>query len=236
MKQLRLGSMSYAELAEWFGIKPNTLAHTKEKRLKELESFCIFEDFPYKGVEIKEIFQSTYVKNKWLEDVKLYKELIEKQPEHLASISAMTKEVQKQTEFENLSERAIMARLSKAGEIGFGITKEEGSHGQYGSREYVWAIKLDGPIYYRYFSAEEKKLFDDLTVGLYSANPEKIQKLALLDQSLRDGEMTSKEYIEKREALGVLVFSEVLYKFKEKTGLVVARATKHQIENNFKED
>lgn len=40
-------------------------------------------------------------------------------------------------------------------------------------------------------------------------------------------------FAEKKDALGLNVFSEVLYKFREKTGLIVVRATKHQIENNF---
>lgn len=38
--QLKLGIMTLAELAEWFGISHNTIRHTKEKRLKLLKEFA----------------------------------------------------------------------------------------------------------------------------------------------------------------------------------------------------
>lgn len=231
MKELYLGIVPLSELADWFNIKPKSLTNSKVKKLKELEDFCAFEDLGRRGVKITEIYLPVYTK--LMKDVEVYKQMVEKQPEHLTSISAMTKELKKTKEYNDLSEKAIEYRMAKAGTVGFGITKEENSRGVYGSREYIWAIKLEGPVYYRYFSEEEKQLFDELTVGLYSSNPDKIQKAALLDESLKKGEMTTEEWSEKKDALGLNVFSEVLYKFREKTGLIVVRATKHQIENNF---
>ena len=42
MKQLQLGKISWAELADWFGIKLPTLKGTKEKKLKLLSGYCSF--------------------------------------------------------------------------------------------------------------------------------------------------------------------------------------------------
>lgn len=231
MKELQLGIMSVAELAEWFGISRKSLSAAKVRKLKELEDFCQFEDLGRKGVNITKIYIPIY--SKLSKDVEVYKKLVEKQPNKLTSVAAIAKELKETKDYQNFNERAIRYRMAKAGEVGFGITNEENSKGIYGSREYVWAVKLEGPVYYRYFTDEEKKLFDELTVNLYSTNPEKVQKAALLDESLKKGEMTTQEWIEKKDALGVNVFSEVLYSFKEKTGLTIVRATKHQIENNW---
>lgn len=231
MKELHLGIMSIAELAEWFGVKSNSFSHNKLKKFKELEDFCQFEDLGRRGVNITEIFIPIY--SKLSKDVEVYKKMIEKQPNKLASIAAITKELKNTKEYNSLSEKAIEYRMTKAGKVGFGITKEEGSKGIYGSREYVWAIKLSGPIYYRYLTDEEQKIFDELTVNLYSSNPEKVQKAALLDESLKKGEMTVEEWAEKKDDLGVNVFSEVLYSFREKTGFTIVRATRHQVENNL---
>lgn len=231
MKELQLGIMGVAELAEWFGISRKSLSTAKVRKLKELEDFCQFEDLGRRGVNITEIFIPIY--SKLSKDVEVYKKMIEKQPNKLASIAAITKELKNTKEYNSLSEKAIEYRMTKAGKVGFGITKEEGSKGIYGSREYVWAIKLSGPIYYRYLTDEEQKIFDELTVNLYSSNPEKVQKAALLDESLKKGEMTVEEWAEKKDDLGVNVFSEVLYSFREKTGFTIVRATRHQVENNL---
>lgn len=42
MKQLQLGEISWAELADWFGIKHASLRARKENKLKLLEGYCSF--------------------------------------------------------------------------------------------------------------------------------------------------------------------------------------------------
>ena len=55
--------MTNAELAEWFGIKPNSFRNTKTQKLEELKRFAEFEVEKTK-VRITKIYKSTYVKKK----------------------------------------------------------------------------------------------------------------------------------------------------------------------------
>ena len=41
--ELKLGKMTRAELAEWFGIKPRSYDNAKAKTLEELKLFADFE-------------------------------------------------------------------------------------------------------------------------------------------------------------------------------------------------
>lgn len=61
MTELKLGKMTRPELAEWFGIKPNTYDHNKKKKLEELSFYADFVEV-YGGVKILAIKISTYSK------------------------------------------------------------------------------------------------------------------------------------------------------------------------------
>lgn len=53
--------MSNSELAEWFGIKANSLSHYKKKKLQELEDYARFDVIKSK-VYIREIYSPIYMK------------------------------------------------------------------------------------------------------------------------------------------------------------------------------
>ena len=59
--ELRLGFMSYEELAEWFGVKIGTFNNAKKKKLQVLKQFADYS-VVCKGVEIKEIYIPVYSK------------------------------------------------------------------------------------------------------------------------------------------------------------------------------
>lgn len=59
--ELKLGKMTRAELAEWFGIKPRSYDNAKAKKLKELQIFADFEEV-YGGVNIIKIKIPIYAK------------------------------------------------------------------------------------------------------------------------------------------------------------------------------
>jgi hypothetical protein len=48
--------------------------------------------------------------------------------------------------------------------------------------------------------------------------------------------MTKEEYIAKREAENLDVFSDVLYAFKLHTGFQIVRATQHEVEMCYMDD
>ena len=60
--ELKIGKMTNKELAEWFGLKPESFTRMKKKKLEELKEFCFFDEI-YGGVNITAIINPTYIKN-----------------------------------------------------------------------------------------------------------------------------------------------------------------------------
>jgi hypothetical protein len=109
----------------------------------------------------------------------------------------------------------------------FGDTKELISSGEAGTREYLWAIKINDFNQYRLLTEEEEKIFDDIICQCYSSNPEKIKMANLLEDGLRKGEIDVKDYFESKERLGLNSFQDCIWKFREETGHMIVRCTKH---------
>ena len=233
--QLKLGLMKNAELAKWFDITEKTYTNN---RLGYLEKLTPFAEFTVVrgGVSISQIYIDTYIKN-LDDDVKLYLQEVKRAEDNLTSISGISELLCETEEFAAVPLRTMKDRMSRAGKKAFGITAEPESRGLYGSREYVWAIKLyDRPNHYRNFTEQEKKEFDALTEGFYSTSAERIQKEALLERAYReDNSMSKEEYFKKKEELGLDTFSEVIWQFKARTGLQVVHATAHEIDQEYME-
>lgn len=225
MKELKVGRMTVLELAEWFGVQRGTVSKNKQKYLEKLKDYCSFDDLGKKGIDIKEIYFPVRMKNVSIRDLKLYKELVESQPEQITSVAAMVEELKEK----GMKDSTLTYRLSKAGEIGFGKTKEKDSEGLYGERNYVWAIKLKGKVHYRRLNAEEDAIFNELISAVYASNPQKVKDAVLLEEDFKNSDMSKEEYFRRKELLGLNVFSGVLSKFKERTGLTLAKATKHEL-------
>ena len=79
--------------------------------------------------------------------------------------------------------------MSKAGTKLFGDPTIVGKPGKVGSREYIWAIKLNDYNGYRLMTEEEEKLFDDIISKCYTLPPEKIKKKELLKDQLKQNEI-----------------------------------------------
>ena len=221
--------MKTEDLAKWFGIKYGTFRKSSAKYYEKLEMYCQFEKV-YGGIEIKKIYIDTYNKNlnindqnKYLEEIKL---CIQNQ-DGLSTISGMSRKLLVDGYFTNLNTGRY--RMSRVGKELFGETKELISHGTAGSREYVWAIKLNDYNKYRHMTPEEEKRFDDIIITFYSAAPDKIKKVELLEKQLRNKEINSDEYFELKDRYGLDTFSQCIYKFKEETGYMIVRCTKHEL-------
>lgn len=229
--QLHLGRMKGAELAEWFGIGLKSYQNARKAYLAKLEDFCEFQEG--RGcVDILAIYYPEYIKN--LDgDAKLYLTIVKQSQDQLCSISGIAELLRE--EFKDCSLDGLIKRMRKAGIKAFGVTKEEDSRGMYGSREYVWAIKLyDAPNHYRYMTPEEEARFDEIISGFYTTQPERVKKAALLEQSFKeDNTMTKEEYFKKKEALNLNVFYDVIKLFKKETGLQVVHATAHEIDEMY---
>ena len=233
--QLKLGIMKNAELAQWFNITLGTYENARKAYLKKLEPFAQFT-VVRGGVVIERIIIDTYVKN-MDDDVKLYLQEVRNAEDNISSLSGMSEKLCATDEFANVPVATMRGRLRRAGEKAFGITAEEDSRGIYGSREYVWAIKLyDAPNHYRYMTLEEESIFDALLSSFYAKAPERIKRAALLEEAFKsDNEMTKEQYFKEKERLNLDIFYDVINLFKQETGLQVVHATAHEIDQAYLE-
>lgn len=233
MKQLQLGKIPSKELADWFGYSYSTYRKKKPELVKQLSKYCKYEEI-YGGIIVKEIYVEEYVGDLEL-DIQEYLNQVRKYP--LNSISNIAEEISKLPRYEKLSDRQRKRRMTAAGKLGFGETKERDSRGIYGTRKYQWSIKLDKPAAngkpYRDLTAEEQQIFNEYTTAVFGKNPEVIQNLKLLDDKFKHTDMTKEEYLNHEARLAFDgTFQDVIFKFREETGLIIVRATDHDLDED----
>lgn len=232
--KLKLGKMKSQEVAAWLGISYNTYRNNIDKNLSKLEPFCEFEKV-YGGIIVKEIIIEEYDKNLQFNDDKLYLTEIKrciKEQDGLSTVSGMARKFVQAKQYN--SERTARRRATRSRNILFGNDKNICSTGIAGSREYVWAIKLDDYNHYRLMTEEEEERFNKIIEICYSSNPEKIKRAALLEEAYRKSETMSKEeYFEERERLGLNVFKECIFQFRDETGLIVVHCSRHELMQDF---
>lgn len=124
--------------------------------------------------------------------------------------------------------------MTKAGVTGYGITKERDSRGIYGTRNYQWSIKLDkvkpDQKPYRDLTEEEQLIFNKYTSVIFGERPDVVQNLKLLDEEFKTTDMTKEEYLKHEARLAFDgTFMDVIFAFREETGLMIVRATDHNI-------
>lgn len=236
--KLKLGKMTGQELAEWLGISYNGTYRKKPgEHLKKLRGYCEFEQVRG-GAIINKIYTDTYYGDLEKDIVKDYINEIQEKKNRLSSVAGMTRKFKKKTKYQEIEFDTLKYQLTNAALTTFGKTNTiyTINRGAYGCRYYVWAIKLDDYNNYRYFTFEEKKMFEALITEYYAGiGPEEIIQLSLLEEELKEGEITSDEFFKLRERAGLNFFDQCITKFKEKTGLIVARAQLHEIIDADKE-
>lgn len=173
---LKLGIMKKKELAAWFGVTEKSFENARKKYLQKLEPFAKFIEIRG-GVMIEEIYISTFVKN-LDNDVNLYLQEVQRAEDNITSVSGISEILCAKEEFNDITFETMRGRMTRAGVKAFGVTKEEDSRGIYGSRKYIWAIKLyDMPNHYRYMTREEELRFDEIVTDFYSTSAERVKKL-----------------------------------------------------------
>lgn len=221
--------MRTEDLANWFNIKYGTFRKNPNKYLDILKYYCDYEKV-YGGIIINEVYISEYVKNINVKDREKYLEEIKlciKNQDGLSTLSGMSRKLLREGYF--TSEFTGRYRLAKVGKELFGETKELISHGTEGSREYVWAIKVSDYNIYRSLTEQEEKIFDDIIIGCYGTQPEKIKRIQLLEDQLRNKEIDSDEYFSQKDRYNLDTFKDCIFKFREETGQIIVRCTKHEL-------
>ena len=230
--QLKIGKMSSRELADWFCVSYNSYKNDIPKYLDLLESYCKYEKV-YGGVMIEEIYIEEYDKSLNVLDQSLYVAEIERcveEQEGLSTYSGMARKFKKEGLIpDNKTDKTYARRYAKVGNRMFGEFTGISSTGCLGTREYVWAVKISNYNQYRLMTPEEEARFDDIITTCYSTSADKIKKKELLEEALYQGEIEVDEYFETQERLGLRMFKDCIFKFKEETGLMVVRCQKHEL-------
>ena len=152
--KLKLGKMTSKELAKWFGRSYNTYKNKIDYYLDILSEYCDFEKI-YGGVDIKEIYIEEYDKEIRPKAKRVYLKEVERTC-GLMTLSGLSRRSVAEGQFENSRQGYYL--FKKVGYCLFGdpngLNEEKGS---VGSRQYVWAVKLDDLDNYRYMTDEEQE-------------------------------------------------------------------------------
>lgn len=119
----------------------------------------------------------------------------------------------------------VRYRMNKAGNRCFGRFGDEevlfdavkSRNPPVGEREKVWAIKVYGgnPNRYRYLTYDEGKLFDALITDFYGGiDADKIKRIALLEDDLRNKEISVDEYFARLKVIRGFDFFDIIAVFK----------------------
>lgn len=232
--KLKLGKMTGKEIAEWLTISyDSTYRRNPTKQIEKLNGYCEYEQIRG-GVIIKKIYTDTYYGELEKDTVKEYLQEIKNKKNKLSSIAGLTRKLQTQTKYQEIKFETLKYQLKNAAIAAFGKINRlyaEQNKGAYGSRYQVWAIKLDDYNNYRFFSKKEQEVFNEIITEFYNnLTTEDIALLGILDSELKEKKISVDRYFELKEYYGLDFFSQCIKRFKEKTGLVVAKAQWHDVQ------
>ena len=231
--ELRLGKMSSREVAAWLGVSYLSYKNNIAKHTKKLLPYCEFK-VVFGGIEISEIYEPVYDKGSVRKDKELILREITlclSEQEGLASISGMARKFTKLGHYTSI--RTARRHLTLAANELFGKTDGLISHGEAGNREYIWGIKVDDYNHYRMLTENEEEIFNNLISSIYASEPEQIKKAALLEEALRRKEIDVDEYFNQKDTLGLNTFVDCIFKFRELTGEIIVRCTKHELMESY---
>lgn len=220
--KLKLGRMTSAELAHWFGVSKKSFTNNAQKYLDKLNDFASYERV-WGGVNILEIYLDEYVKGYNQIDDNYFNQEIDrciKEQDGLASISGISNKAKLEIkDYADLADSSLRYRMGKAAQRGYG------ENGVLGFREREWAIKLDNYNHYRALTREEQELFAALTSEAYSVNPQKSIEKEKLEIRLREKEIDVDEYFKLVDDCGLGLFPQIMWEFNARTGLKLVLAT-----------
>lgn len=227
--ELHLGRMSNKDLAEWFGIKPNSFTQHKRKKLEELKNFCFFEEV-YGGVNIVAIINPTYIKNSQ-QIREVYEQGFEELKQPIDTVSHINNQIYEKyyDKLPTLSSAASGYRYAiEVRNANYGVPFK--GNGSKGCCYYLWCKmeEKDGKQFYIQFTEEEDRIKQDLLKKHFGTNEEKDLLIA---------EMVSNGEISKEDAYDIMMeyrnlngkgFMGFLKELEKQIGAKVVKATKFE--------
>ena len=188
MSELKLGYMTNAELAEWFGIKPNSFRNTKTQKLEELKRFAEFEVEKTK-VRITKIYKSVYVKKKSA-DYSIVKEEFTQvyNKSKIDTASNVSKKIYNKRKNDLTIKESTTYEYTRAARNEL-YGKPFVGCGERGVCRYIWAKQI-GEGQYERFNDTEQAIYKRLLVKYFKGADE---KTIFVRDMIKRGEITEEE-------------------------------------------
>ena len=188
MSELKLGYMTNAELAEWFGIKPNSFRNTKTQKLEELKRFAEFEVEKTK-VRITKIYKSVYVKKKSA-DYSIVKEEFTQvyNKSKIDTASNVSKKIYNKRKNDLTIKESTTYEYTRAARNEL-YGKPFVGCGERGVCRYIWAKQI-GDGQYERFNETEQAIYKRLLVKYFKGADE---KTIFVRDMIKRGEITEEE-------------------------------------------
>ena len=225
MKELKEGIISTKELAEWFGIKPNSFSRSKKAKLEELKNFATYKVISPTKIEIKKVINPIYIK-----ESKAYQIIKNKIDEFwnedgLDSCKRVGEQMQKELNKElALAPSTVYNYTRKGRNELYGVPFKE--RGAIGSCTYLWCKKEGDGVntQYRRLTEEEEQIKQDL-LKKYFGNA--TEKQVIVKAMVEAGEIQKEEAWEVLEELTNMKdnFMPFLGELQEKLQCQVVRGT-----------
>lgn len=180
--------MTNAELAEWFGIKPNSFRNTKTQKLEELKRFAEFEVEKTK-VRITKIYKSVYVKKKSA-DYSIVKEEFTQvyNKSKIDTASNVSKKIYNKRKNDLTIKESTTYEYTRAARNEL-YGKPFVGCGERGVCRYIWAKQI-GEGQYERFNEEEQAIYKRLLVKYFKGADE---KTIFVRDMIKRGEITEEE-------------------------------------------
>lgn len=219
---LHEGLMTIKELAEWFGIKPNTLSKNKEKKLKELQKYAEFKIIN-KKIYITKIINPCYSKTF---DIVLNHTDNCWSKTGLDSCARVSLQIQQEADLTSFKSETIYNYTRQARDLLYG--KPFTTIGKLGSCVYVWCKRIEdeeNKIHYEFLTDKEEKEKKRLIQKYFGDVTEK----QLLVQGMIDaGEITKQQawdVLQQLTNMGGHNFLDFLKELQTTIGCQVVRGT-----------
>ena len=180
--------MTNAELAEWFGIKPNSFRNTKTQKLEELKRFAEFEVEKTK-VRITKIYKSVYVKKKSA-DYSIVKEEFTQvyNKSKIDTASNVSKKIYNKRKNDLTIKESTTYEYTRAARNEL-YGKPFVGCGEKGVCRYIWAKQI-GDGQYERFNETEQAIYKRLLVKYFKGADE---KTIFVRDMIKRGEITEEE-------------------------------------------
>lgn len=180
--------MTNAELAEWFGIKPNSFRNTKTQKLEELKRFAEFEIEKTK-VRITKIYKSVYVKKKSA-DYSIVKEEFTQvyNKSKIDTASNVSKKIYNKRKNDLTIKESTTYEYTRAARNEL-YGKPFVGCGEKGVCRYIWAKQI-GEGQYERFNDTEQAIYKRLLVKYFKGADE---KTIFVRDMIKRGEITEEE-------------------------------------------